>query len=69
MFTRDMIYNRPTAFNPGGGVRVGVGGSGGGVMLPQSFRRLSPGRSRESSPGSEVGIEGGTRAEQLNSIR
>ena len=55
-----MIYNRPTAFPVAGSVRgvAGVNGVGGvtggvrgvgGVLLPQSFRRLSPSRSRDSS--------------------
>ena len=65
-----MIYNRPTAFPPGG-MRVGGvvgGGRVGGVILPQSYRRLSPG-SRESSPGSETGLEGMTGHDLLVTLR
>ena len=71
----DMIYNRPSAFPPGG-MRVGgvvgggrVGGVVGGVILPQSYRRLSPGRSRESSPGSEAGLEGLSKQDLLITLR
>ena len=70
-----MIYNQPSAFPPGG-MRVGgvvgggrVGGVVGGVILPQSYRRLSPGRSRESSPGSEAGLEGLSKQDLLITLR